>query len=152
MLFRQGAGSNSYQGGHSRKEASFFSPMGSADFPGYVSRRHFFPRVASHARTAECIHQRAIQALGRRSPTMKSSTTAEAEAASESASTSQDTRSSGKAVGGPLGYTPFEYVTFGDNQLTHELSIEVNFALLVVVLHRQLQKRQIGDCIKGLQI
>lgn len=25
----------------------------------------------------------------------------------------------------PQGYTPFEYVTFGDNQLTHELSIEV---------------------------
>lgn len=36
-----------------------------------------------------------------------------------------DTPDSGKAIQGPLGYTPFEYVTFGDNQLTHELSIEV---------------------------
>lgn len=33
---------------------------------------------------------------------------------------------SNEAISGPLGYTPFEYITFGDNQLTHELSIEAS--------------------------
>ena len=52
--------------------------------------------------------------------------TISAAAESDSPQESQDGQEDPKALGGPLGYTPFEYVTFGDNQLTHELSIEVN--------------------------
>lgn len=48
-----------------------------------------------------------------------------AEPAPEAETQSQGIPHSSKPLGGPPGYTPFEYVTFGDNQLTHELSIEV---------------------------
>ena len=69
----------------------------------------------------------------RRSLARKQSAAVRAESAREKGK-SKKTVASPKAKGGPLGYTPFEYVTFGDNQLTHELSIEVQLALQLIKL------------------